>query len=165
MNEAERDESARPAGTTTPVDEGAFQEDEEELIGEENNEPMHKVDSEEASAHEDVTMSSGEPETPPVTVQAGEEDDGLRLWTDGHGKDLRSHWMDVQAGFVDDPHKAVMQADELLDTTIQSLTESLANRRSALQREWNGGEDLSTEDLRVSMKRYRAFLDRLLAMA
>jgi hypothetical protein len=35
--------------------------------------------------------------------------------------------------------------------------------RSNLEQQWDGQEDISTEDLRVAMTRYRSFFERLLS--
>jgi len=76
---------------------------------------------------------------------------------------LRARWMQVQAGFVDEPRRAVEQADELVAEAIKNLAQSFANARAALEQEWSRGEDVDTEDLRVALRRYRAFFSQLLA--
>jgi hypothetical protein len=79
--------------------------------------------------------------------------------------DLRSRWSDVQAGFVDEPRRSVEQADQLVATVIQRLAERFANERATLERQWEGGDNVSTEDLRVALQRYRSFFGRLLNAA
>lgn len=76
---------------------------------------------------------------------------------------LRERWMQVQAGFVDEPRHAVEQADELVAEAIKNLAQSFANARASLEQEWSRGEDVDTEDLRVALRRYRAFFSQLLA--
>ena len=76
---------------------------------------------------------------------------------------LRERWMQVQAGFVDEPRHAVEQADALVAEAIKNLAESFANARASLETEWSRGEDVDTEDLRVALRRYRAFFSQLLA--
>jgi len=76
--------------------------------------------------------------------------------------DLRQRWGNVQAAFVDEPRWAVQEADKLVATAVDRLTEGFANRRSSLEKQWGRGEDVSTEDLRIALQRYRAFFDRLL---
>ena len=76
---------------------------------------------------------------------------------------LRERWMQVQAGFVDEPRHAVEQADELVAEAIKNLAQSFANARASLEKEWSRGEDVDTEDLRVALRRYRAFFGQLLA--
>jgi len=76
--------------------------------------------------------------------------------------DLRSRWDQVQAGFVDEPRKAVQEADELVAQAIKRLAESFADARSGLEHQWDRGDDVSTEDLRLALRKYRSFFDRLL---
>jgi hypothetical protein len=76
--------------------------------------------------------------------------------------DLRMRWSNVQAGFVDEPRRAVEDADKLVATAMERLAEGFANERSALERQWSSGDQVSTEDLRVALQRYRSFFDRLL---
>jgi hypothetical protein len=78
--------------------------------------------------------------------------------------DLRNRWNDVQAGFVDDPRECVQRADGLVSSTVEQLTASFAQTRSRLEDQWSRGEEASTEDLRIALKRYRDFFDRLLAV-
>jgi hypothetical protein len=89
-------------------------------------------------------------------------DDSLFASSDLSG--LRSRWDDVQAGFVDDPRKCVQTADGLVSDTVAQLTNGFSEARSRLEEQWSRGEDVSTEDLRLALKRYRAFFDRLLAV-
>jgi hypothetical protein len=76
---------------------------------------------------------------------------------------LRTRWMDVQTGFVDEPRQAVEQADGLVAEVMKRLAESFVNEREQLERQWSGGGDVSTEDLRQALRRYRSFFDRLLS--
>jgi len=75
---------------------------------------------------------------------------------------LRGRWSNVQASFVDEPRRAVEEADKLVATVMQRLAEGFAGERSKLEKQWDGGENVSTEDLRVALQRYRSFFDRLL---
>ena len=77
---------------------------------------------------------------------------------------LRSRWNDVQAGFVDDPRKCVQSADGLVADVVQQLTNGFSNARSNLEEQWARGEDISTEDLRLALKRYREFFERMLTV-
>ena len=77
---------------------------------------------------------------------------------------LRSRWRDVQAGFVDQPRKAVEEADSLVAGAMQRLAEMFAAERSSLESQWDRGDDVSTEELRLALTRYRSFFDRLLAI-
>ena len=71
---------------------------------------------------------------------------------------------DVQAGFVDDPRRLRPKADGLVSDVVEQLINGFTEARSRLEQQWSRGEEASTEDLRVALKRYREFFDRLLAV-
>jgi hypothetical protein len=77
---------------------------------------------------------------------------------------LRARWTDVQARFVDDPRKCVQMADGLVADVVQQLTNGFSHARSDLEDQWARGEDVSTEDLRQALKRYRQFFERMLSV-
>ena len=79
-------------------------------------------------------------------------------------EELRREWDSVQAGFVDDPRRCVEQADGLVSSVVKQLISGFDEARSRLEQQWGRGEQASTEDLRVALKRYREFFDRLLAV-
>ncbi|MFL6660551.1 MAG: hypothetical protein ACJ8G7_00145 [Rhizobacter sp.] len=74
--------------------------------------------------------------------------------------DFRNRWSAVQGAFVDDPTKAVRDADELVNQVLKSLADSFAEQRAA----FDGDRGPSTEDLRIALRRYRAFFERLLSL-
>jgi type II secretory pathway component PulJ len=76
----------------------------------------------------------------------------------------RTRWDAIQTGFVDEPRKAVEEADALVAQVIKRLTEVFADERSTLEHQWDRGEQVSTEDLRQALRRYRSFFERLLAI-
>jgi hypothetical protein len=76
---------------------------------------------------------------------------------------LSARWDEVQGSFVDEPRTAVAEADRLVEDIIQRLTLSFAGERIRLERRWDHGEDVSTEDMRMAIRRYRSFFQRLLA--
>lgn len=77
---------------------------------------------------------------------------------------FRSHWDAVQIGFVDDPRKAVQQADELVAKVMKSLAESFAKQRASIEADVGQNEQADTENLRVALRRYRSFFERLLSL-
>jgi hypothetical protein len=77
---------------------------------------------------------------------------------------LRTRWKEVQTAFVDEPRKAVEQADGLVASAMKRLAEVFAEERSKLEQQWDRGDNVSTEDLRVALQRYRSFFDRLLSV-
>ena len=81
-----------------------------------------------------------------------------------YSADMRTRWESIQAGFVDDPRISVQQADELVAAAIGKLAESFAGERRKLEEEWSRGNDVSTENLRQALRRYRAFFHRLLSI-
>ena len=78
--------------------------------------------------------------------------------------EMRRRWEGVQAGFVDDPRAAVKQADELVDFATKRLTAMFSDERSRMEADWDKGDSVSTEDLRLAFRRYRAFFDRILSV-
>jgi hypothetical protein len=77
-------------------------------------------------------------------------------------QDLRSKWDRIQTGFVDDPKVAVKEADQLVSYAIKQLEESLSGACQTLVRQWDRGDNVNTEDLRLALRKYRTFFDRLL---
>jgi hypothetical protein len=75
----------------------------------------------------------------------------------------RGRWDDIQSRFVDDPRSSVEQADTLVLEVVQDLQTTFGSERSSLEAQWQSGEDVETEDLRVALRRYRSFFDRLLS--
>jgi len=78
-------------------------------------------------------------------------------------EEFRGRWESVQADFVDDPRHAVEDADHLVTEAIERLSRVFTDERTQLEHHWNRGDDVSTEDLRLALQRYRAFFERLLA--
>ena len=76
----------------------------------------------------------------------------------------RTQWEAIQTGFVDQPRAAVEQADALVSQVMNRLTDVFTRERSSLEGQWTKGDDVSTEDLRVALTRYRSFFHRLLSM-
>jgi len=77
---------------------------------------------------------------------------------------FRSRWDAIQTGFVDEPRRSVEQADGLVAEVMKRLAETFAEERSKLEGQWSRGDNVSTEDLRLALQRYRSFFDRLLSM-
>lgn len=89
---------------------------------------------------------------------------GTALFADDELAGLRARWDSVQAGFVDDPRDCVLKADGLVSDVVDHLTAGFSQARSRLEERWARGEEASTEDLRVALRGYRQFLERLLAV-
>ena len=86
------------------------------------------------------------------------------LFGDGDLTDFHSRWTEVQAAFVDDPRDCVQKADGLVSDVVDRLTAGFTQARSGLEEQWSRGEQVSTEDLRLALQRYRDFFERLLAV-
>jgi hypothetical protein len=86
------------------------------------------------------------------------------LFTQEAATDMRARWDTVQKSFVDDPGKAVHAADELVAQVIQNLTDTFAKQRSELEGGAEHTEESTTENLRLSLQRYRSFFERLLSI-
>ncbi|HEY1493312.1 MAG TPA: hypothetical protein VGF49_02160 [Candidatus Solibacter sp.] len=79
-------------------------------------------------------------------------------------EEMRTRWETIQTAFVDDPRVSVQHADELVASAIKRLAETFAQERSTLEQQWSTGNDVSTEDLRQALRRYRAFFQRILSV-
>jgi hypothetical protein len=76
---------------------------------------------------------------------------------------FRTRWEQLQSRFVDEPRDAVKGADDLVSEVLQRITSRFEEERRSLESQWDRGEDVSTEDLRVALQRYRSFFGRLLS--
>ena len=86
------------------------------------------------------------------------------LFRQEEAQTFHDRWTSIQAGFVDEPRRAVEEADSLVADAIKRLAEMFAEERSGLERQWDRGDEVSTEDLRQALRRYRSFFGRLLAV-
>jgi hypothetical protein len=102
-----------------------------------------------------------DPSTEPADERTG-DDWEVRLFSDSDRDQLRHRWETVQQQFVDEPKAAVQDADALVAETIQSVAQTFSSARSELEDRWSRGDDVSTEDLRVTLQQYRSFFNRLL---
>jgi hypothetical protein len=86
------------------------------------------------------------------------------LLSPDEAKDFRARWDVIQVSFVDEPRRAVEDADGLVAVTTKRLAETFAAERTKLEAQWERGENVSTEDLRLALRRYRSFFGRLLSV-
>ncbi len=108
-----------------------------------------------------AATSSGSASGAPSAAAGSDEED--HLLPAGDTAAFRQRWEEIQTRFVDQPRGAVQDADGLVATLMQQLAEGFAKERELLEAQWGRGEDISTEDLRVALQRYRAFFQRLLS--
>lgn len=111
----------------------------------------------------DLAGRTRETTTTAATPQTLNEDN-VPLFPADRATEMRGSWQEIQASFVDEPRRAVEHADELVAQAIKSLAESFADERADLEDQWDRGEDVSTENLRLALQKYRAFFGRLLAV-
>ena len=95
-------------------------------------------------------------------VRPSEAGQRTMLFRDEEAGQFRTRWADIQGAFVDSPRSAVERADSLVAETMKRLAEMFSEERSKLEGQWDRGDNVTTEDLRVALQRYRAFFDRLL---
>jgi len=93
---------------------------------------------------------------------AGSDPEATPLFAEHEATQFRDRWGEVQAGFVDEPRRAVEQADGLVAEVMQRLAASFSDERSRLEASWGRGEETETEGLRQALRKYRSFFDRLL---
>jgi hypothetical protein len=97
-------------------------------------------------------------------ASSSQASDNAPLLSHEFSQRLQSDWTSVQASFVDEPRQAVQRADELVAVAIKQIAETFARERSGLEAQWDREGEVSTEDLRVALTRYRSFFHRLLSM-
>jgi len=104
-------------------------------------------------------------DTQPGDTQRGDaEQQPAQLLDSGELAGITRRWSDIQAAFVDSPQQAVQDADALVADLMQHLAQMFATERQQLEGQWSRGGTVSTEDLRVSLQRYRSFFQRLLSI-
>ncbi len=120
--------------------------------------PTTELRQKAASARGDssVSVAGGAPTAP--------DDQATPLFSPNEAKDFRARWDTIQAGFVDEPRGAVEGADSLVAGTMKRLAEIFADERAKLEGQWDRGDGISTEDLRLALRRYRSFFGRLLSL-
>jgi len=149
MAELKRDENLGNTGLSTATLARANEPVEQELV--ENREDGRDLS---ASVENRVHAAS----------QPAETDAQEALFSQDESKQLYAKWDAIQVGFVDEPRQAVERADSLVATAMQRLAEVFAEERARLEGQWDRGDNVSTEELRLALRRYRAFFGRLLSV-
>ncbi|MFY1578315.1 hypothetical protein ACN26Z_25795 [Verrucosispora sp. WMMD703] len=104
------------------------------------------------------TQTSGEATASPgAAAPAG----AATLFDDTTAQGFRDRWRDVQLRFVDDPRAAAGEAQSLVEEAMEALSAALAEHRNKLGG-WQEAGSSDTEQLRVAVREYRDFLDRVL---
>jgi len=116
----------------------------------------------EARSFESLAEQPESPATPSAPAPA--DGHATPLLTEQETQDFRGRWDSIQAGFVDEPRIAVEQAYNLTAQAMKRMSDVFAQERANLESQWARGDDVSTEDLRLALRRYRTFFDRLLSI-
>jgi hypothetical protein len=136
------------------------------------NEPESRTEAPDSESGDDVAETG--PADEPLARERSELDDkptgedqteterGPLLPAD-ESDDFTGRWREIQIAFVDEPRDSVAKADALVADLMQRLAASFSEERQRLEGQWDSGDDVSTEDLRVALTRYRSFFDRLLS--
>jgi len=152
-------------------------EREEDRTRSESDDPAATADDAQPTAQDGERAEGGEREQARAEqAAAGDEPRAQSETASDHGGDerapllaqneaerFRRRWEDLQAGFVDRPREMVEEADDLVGELMQQLTTGFNDERSSLEQQWEKGEEVSTEELRVALTRYRSFFNRLLS--
>ncbi|GHG50833.1 hypothetical protein [Streptomyces griseocarneus] len=105
------------------------------------------------------TGAEGESTT---TASAADEEETPQLLGADDEEDFRTRWQEIQNRFVDDPRDAVHSADALVAEVMQTLATTFSRAKEDLESQWNRGEEADTEALRLALRHYRSFFNRLL---
>ncbi|MCP3820003.1 hypothetical protein NLX86_18460 [Streptomyces sp. A3M-1-3] len=115
----------------------------------------------EAQADEQADQQADQQEAAAAQAEQGDQDESLLSAEDATG--YRNAWGEIQGRFVDDPRDAVRSADALVAEVMQTLAQSFSSHKQGLEGQWDRGEEVPTEDLRLALQRYRSFFNRLLS--
>jgi hypothetical protein len=176
VNDAERDET-RSALTTADIAAGTKEASDRPMEAtdrpmETTDRPMETTDRpmETTDRPVDATDRPVEPPAAPGSratlagATSGDAGAAVPFFDQRAVGELRERWDDVQVGFVDEPRTAVQRADELVAEAVKQLVDGFASQRQSLESQWSSGGEASTEDLRLALRRYRSFFDRLLSI-
>jgi hypothetical protein len=134
----------RDPDTSQPDDTGSADTGADPAAGDRDGHP--------GSGPGDVRMQDGPSATDREPLFPSEQSEGFT-----------NRWQEIQTSFVDQPRDAVAEADGLVADLMQRLAASFSQERERLEAQWGRGDDVSTEDLRVALTRYRSFFNRLLS--
>jgi hypothetical protein len=124
----------------------------------------HREDVRSNSAAQD-SSNKMMPAAVPENVTAFNRASGVQPEAGLSIEELRSRWNDIQTSFVDGPRQAVYEADKLVASAVTQITAALHQECTAMQKQWADGADVSTEDLRLSLQKYRMFFNRLTSLS
>lgn len=108
-------------------------------------------------------MSQDAPQDRPQDTGGPADEPPVRLLQADELQAVVSRWREIQAEFVDQPKRAMQEADELVSELMNRLSQTFAAQREQLESRWSDTDTISTEELRQGLQRYRSFFERLLA--
>jgi hypothetical protein len=156
---------AQPSGATT----GTPGETEEASArapmypGESTATPQTRGPANEADGDRSAARTDARAATPDATPASDTSDvEAPQLLTEDEDLGFRDRWQKIQNKFVDDPRKAVHDADALVADVMQTLATTFTQHKKDLEDQWGQGEQVDTEELRRALRRYRSFFNRLL---
>jgi hypothetical protein len=170
-NETDRTDDRGPATEGFAPDESVdepeadevVERDESRLAAEaEPSTPAHETEPV-GVAEDDTVVDGDRSDTPTSSGAADDVGSGVDGPLLADPTRYQDRWYEIQTGFVDEPRHAVQGAGELLTEMMDDLTRRLTTELGTFGASQGADEDISTEDLRVTFQRYRAFFDRLLA--
>jgi hypothetical protein len=164
MPELRREEEARDTGLTTADLAGLHEPTSTTQEINRDNE-LERIDLQRGESQRADTSPVGRRSAARVNgVEETSENDTSPLFSPEESNGFHSRWDAIQVSFVDEPRQAVQQADGLVANAMKRLAEIFAEERGRLDQQWDRGGDVSTEDLRVALRRYRSFFGRLLSV-
>jgi hypothetical protein len=140
---------------------GTNQYDRTRAEGDQHDEAVAQDDTTVARDNDTTLAQDGVQQQRPST---DDDDTSEPLFTVEEVDRFRVEWRELQSDFVDHPRDAVQHADELVAQVMQSLATTFADHKRSLEGQWSAGEKVETEELRVALRRYRAFFDQLLTV-
>jgi len=114
----------------------------------------------------DEPLNTMNAETRPIPIEtpAQHPENAQSLLPKQQCDELRSRWDTIQTSFIDEPRRAVKDADALVLTAAKHLTDAFTEQRNQLEKQWSRGDEVSTEDLRLALQQYRSFFGRLMSL-
>ncbi|MER5822186.1 hypothetical protein [Streptomyces mirabilis] len=135
------------------------------IPGESTNTPSKPAEGEAGGAdlgpRDEVGADSGT-QHQATAPGAHTEDEAPQLLTPEDEEGFRLRWQEEQNRFLDDPCGAVHTADVLVADVMQRLAATFADHKQEREGQRSRGEQANTEDLRLTLRHYRSFFNRLL---
>jgi hypothetical protein len=137
------------------------------MIERRNSESARPSSADDGTGATPATGVEAEPDDrvdrPDVVPGAAAEEDAAPLLEAGQAADFERRWEELQAGFVDQPGRALYDAEQLITELMQAISSGLTAGRSQRETAPDGLESASTEDLRLAFVRYRSLFQRLIS--